>query len=109
MDARALSPAQRTELLYALAARRDWLLKLRERMDAQGWHRDDPFYAAVRGAWDALHAALHALAESEPKEPEEPPPERPWVNRSPDPPAPPPEVGLPDVPWVGKRGKSRRR
>ena len=108
MDARRLSPAQRESLLYALAARRDWLMKLRERMDAQGWHRNDPFHLAVRGAWDALHGALRALAESEPKEPPEPEPERPWLNRSPDRPEPLPP-GLPDVPWVGKRGKSRRR
>ena len=40
--------------------------------------------------------------------PEFPPPEQPWLNRSPHPPAALPPR-LPDVPWVGKRGKSRRR
>jgi hypothetical protein len=76
-------------------------------MDAQEWRKDDAFYVAVGGAWDALHAALRELAASEPKEPPEPPPERPWLKRAPEPPAPGPT--LPDVPWVGKRGKARQR
>ena len=107
MDAASLSHAQRDELLNAVAARRDWLQKLRERMDAQHWRKDDPFYAAVSGAWDAVHGALRELVASEPKEPPEPQPERPWLKRSPEPPAPGPT--LPDVPWVGKRTKSRGR
>ena len=46
MDAAALTPAQRYELLLAVAARRDWLAKLRARMDTAGWAQDDAVYVA---------------------------------------------------------------
>src|SRR5690349_18652751 len=109
MDAAALSPAQRDELFYALAARRDWLLKLRERMDARGWRKDDAFYVAVCAAWDATQAALRALVASEPKEPEAPPEPRPWMDRPAEPTVIMPGASTGSMPWVGKRGKSRRR
>src|SRR5687768_1475705 len=109
MDAASLTAVQRHRLLLAIATRRDWLGKLRDRMDAQGWAQDDAVYVAVRRAWDATHAAIVALVDSEPEEPAKPPAQpRPWM--APQPPVMP--DGLPDIasmPWVGKRGKSRRR
>ena len=73
MDAASLNPAQRHGLLLALADRRDWVGKLRERMDAAGWPPEDRFYATVAGAQEALHAAVVALAESAPAEDPRPP------------------------------------
>jgi hypothetical protein len=80
MDAASLNPAQRYGLLLALVDRRDWVGRLRERMDAAGWPPDDRFYATVAGAREALHAAVVALAESAPAEDPGPPgpPEQTW-------------------------------
>lgn len=82
MDAASLNPAQRHGLLLALADRRDWVGKLRERMDAAGWPQDERFYTTVAGAREALHAAVVALAESAPAEdpqgPRPGPPEQTW-------------------------------
>ena len=67
----------------ALADRRDWLAELRNRMDTQAWRKDDPFYAAVSGAWDAMHAALRALHESGKGEPAAAPEPPQWVQAMP--------------------------
>lgn len=107
MDSASLTPAQRHQLLVAVAARRDWVAKLRARMDAQGWRQDDALYLAVQHAYDAAHAAVVALVDSAPKELEKPAGMRPWMERGAKPPVKPGATA--DQPWVGKRGKSRRR
>ena len=68
-------------------------------------------YVAVRRAWDATHAAVIALVDSEPKEPEKPPQRPTWMDRAPEvrPVKPEGLAEIASMPWVGKRGKSRRR
>jgi hypothetical protein len=108
MDASKLTPAQRHKLLMSLADRRDWLAKVRERMDAQAWRKEDPFYVTVCAAREAVHVALRALFDAEPKEPERDPEPKRWMQRGDGLPIVPPNPNAKPWVWVGKR-KARRR
>jgi hypothetical protein len=76
MDSSQLTRDQRHKLLMAVADRRDYFGKLKERMEATGWPPDDPLFVAVRKAWDAAQELVMAVFEREEKPA---PPE--WVRR----------------------------
>ena len=61
MDAHGLTDPQRHQLILALAERRDWFKRLRERMDAVVWDRTCPAYLATVAAQESTQAVLAAV------------------------------------------------
>ena len=74
-----LTEARRQALRYAVADRRDYFGRLRDRMKATGFPADDPLYVAVCAAWEATHAVVRVVYVRE-------------GERKPQPPQPPPEA-----------------
>ena len=56
-----LTTDQLNKLLIAIADRRDFFARLKERMDAVGWDQTDLTYLAVVAARDAAHAIAMSM------------------------------------------------
>ena len=67
-----LTPDQRHKLLHAVADRRDYFAKLRDRMKATGWPEEDPLFVAVCRAYDAAQAVVQAIYRPEDRTPPQP-------------------------------------
>lgn len=52
---------QRNDLMLAVADRRDWFIKLRERMAAQQWSQDDELLAKVGRACEAADGVIETI------------------------------------------------
>ena len=72
MDSSHLTPDQRHKLLLAVADRRDYFARVRDRMRGHHWPEDDPVYHAVCRAYDAAHGVITALCNREETKPTPP-------------------------------------
>ena len=106
MNAKCLTPQQRGAVRGQVLRQREYLGRLVARMDALGFPEADPVRVAAVDARDKVEGILTALDAAEPPAPflahygpSEPIPRAPGM----------PDSGTAHLPWVGKRGKSRRR
>ena len=60
--AATLTEEQRSKLALELAARRDYLGRVRRRMEATHWPTNDAVYNGVLAAYFALHGAINAMS-----------------------------------------------
>lgn len=61
MNAANLTDRQHAKLKRELAGRREYLDRLRKRMESRGWYIADPVYCSVVAAFYSLHAAVKAM------------------------------------------------